>query len=45
MIFLFKILFFEDECDFINNLLGNDISYNCCNLTGISCSDNYVVKM
>jgi len=33
------------ECSFINELLQKDTSYDCCSLSGITCSNNHIIEM
>jgi len=35
----------SDECKYINSLLGEDDSYNCCNYGGITCEDGHITNM
>jgi len=35
----------SDECKYINNLLGEDESYNCCNYNGIKCENGHITEM
>jgi len=38
-------VFNEDECKPVNQLLGNDLSYNCCSIQNITCSNGHIVKL
>ena len=44
---LFYITFAEyiTECQFINSILGQDKSYDCCSHTGITCSNEHITEM
>jgi len=35
----------ENECGYINYLFGKDKTYNCCENSGITCSNNNIVEM
>ncbi|ORX61239.1 hypothetical protein BCR36DRAFT_272420 [Piromyces finnis] len=35
----------SDECIYINNLFGQDESFNCCEMDGIICEDGYIIEM
>jgi len=35
----------SNECQYINNLLGKETSYNCCENIKISCENGYITKM
>ena len=35
----------SDECKYINSMLGEGESYNCCNYDGITCENGHITKM
>ena len=35
----------SDECKYINSLLGEGESYNCCIYNGIECENGHIIKM
>jgi len=37
--------FANEECSYINELIGQEYSYNCCNHIGITCENNHITKM
>jgi len=36
---------YNSECSYINELIGQDYSYDCCNYNGITCENNHITKM
>jgi len=34
-----------EECKYINKLINQEESYNCCSFGGITCEDNHITKM
>jgi len=35
----------SDECKYINSMLGEGESYNCCDNGGITCENGHITKM
>jgi len=35
----------SDECKYINSMLGEDETYDCCNYDGIECENGNIIKM
>jgi len=37
--------FIENECIPVNKLLGKELSFNCCSIQNITCTDGHITEL